>query len=68
MNYTSHINESCPIQADYKCAGYEWVVLTHWHVTNECVMLQLIPLGMTFSNAVSKLKAHSSNVSFATLQ
>ena len=26
--------------------------------------VQLIPLGVTFSNAVSKLKAQSSNVSF----
>ena len=30
--------------------------------------VQPIPLGVTFSNAVSKLKAQSSNVSFATFQ
>ena len=33
-----------------------------------CVYIQPIPLGVTFSNAVSKLKAQSSNVSFATFQ
>jgi len=31
-------------------------------------MVQPIPLGVTFSNAVSKLKARSSKVSFATFQ
>ena len=32
------------------------------------VCVQPIPLGVTFSNAVSKLKTQSSNVSFATFQ
>ena len=30
--------------------------------------IQPIPLGVTFSNAISKLKAQSSKVSFATIQ
>jgi len=38
---------------------------THTHIQTQ---IQLIPLGVTFSNAVSKLKAQSSNVSFATFQ
>jgi len=33
-----------------------------------CVYTQPIPRGMTFSKALSKLKAQSSNVSFATFQ
>jgi len=33
-----------------------------------CIYVQPIPLGVTFSNAVSKIKAHSSNASFATFQ
>ena len=32
------------------------------------MQIQQIPLGVTFSNAVSKIKAQSSNVSFATFQ
>jgi len=38
------------------------------HATHDRVMLQPIPPGVTFSNAVSRLKARSSNVSFATFQ
>jgi len=37
-------------------------------ITKHMIMIQPIPFGVTFSNAVSNLKAQSSNVSFATFQ
>ena len=45
------------------------ICLLHWNTSTCCVAthimyIQPIPLGVTFSNAVSKLKAQSSNVSF----
>ena len=40
---------------------YIYMCITYTYV-------QPIPLGVTFSNAVSKIKAQSSNVSFATFQ
>ena len=52
MKYTSACNYLCNTN-------------THTHT---CIDIQPIPLGVTFSNAVSKLKAQSSNVSFATFQ
>jgi len=39
-----------------------------WWKRNDSLVLQPNPLGVTFSNAVSKIKAQSSKVSFATLQ
>ena len=43
--------------------AYTWIQM-YEHLPYRCVEVQPIPLGVTFSNAVSKLKAQSSNVFF----
>jgi len=42
-----------------------WILPSRKH---KLIYIQPIPLGMTFSKAVSKFKTQSSNVSFATFQ